>query len=130
YGKHSFHPVNLEERAKVDVLTEFSNLHLNRWFMAIAFNLVLGPKLGFPVNEAMLAEGRKTLPDMLARFDRVIAGRTYLAGPDLTIADCNLLPFACTWKMCQLNMDAYPNVLQWVTRLTERPAWKKVEQTT
>jgi glutathione S-transferase len=128
YQKHSFYPLNLEERARVDMLVEFGSNHLNRWLNTLAWGLHWAEKFGMKANPSLTEEARVNALQMLERFEKMVSGRAFLAGPELTLADCNLLPFLSQWKVCKVPLASYPTLERWVSRLTERPAWQKVEK--
>lgn len=57
-------------------------------------------------------------------LDRRLEGRDYVVGDSLTIADIAILPWAKTYYNQNVDIDAYPNVKEWRSRLLKRPAFK------
>ena len=119
-------PVNLEDRAQVDSVHEFAQNHLARHLLAIAWNLHWTPKFGMTCDHKAVEDARALLLPMLERFDRVIAGRTYLAGAQLTMADIGFAPFVAWHQHAQVSFRDYPNIQAWADRVFARPSWVRV----
>lgn len=69
-------------------------------------------------NEAFFAQFAKVLDDHLA-------GRTWLAGDALTLADIAVAPPLMMTKLARLPVRPYANVQAWFSRLQELPVWKE-----
>lgn len=129
FEAYDYFPVGLAERAQVDMLMEFTQLHVNRWVGALSWHMNLAPKLGHPVDERAIAEARTNLPAMLERLDKQVAGRKFLAGANLTLADINTIPFMAQAQAIQLSLADFPSLSAWLNHMVERPAWRKVQET-
>ena len=57
-------------------------------------------------------------------LDRRLAGREFVVGDMLTIADIAILPWTRTFYNQNVDIEAYPHVKAWRQRLLERPAFK------
>jgi glutathione S-transferase len=125
YQVHQLYPANLEDRAQVDQAFEFVQAHVNRWVMALAWNLGFSAHFGVPADQHAINEARSQLPGTLARLESYLNGRTYLAGHDFSLADVVLLPALAQHKAAQVSLADYPNVSGWLERASARPAWKK-----
>ncbi len=58
-------------------------------------------------------------------LDAHLAGRTWVVGDHLTLADIQL---ACTLMyapMARMSLDGFPNVAAWFERVTALPAWQE-----
>jgi glutathione S-transferase len=58
-------------------------------------------------------------------LDRHLAGRKYLLGDQLTIADFSVgiaLPYA---DKANIPLAEFPNVARWHDRMDEMPAWRE-----
>lgn len=88
------------------------------------FEHVVKPDFGFgtPDRDAL-----KRCDKELAPFARVLdahlAGRRYAACGRLTIADFQLASMAADWRRAEMPLDAFPNVVAWLDRLADIPAW-------
>ena len=58
-------------------------------------------------------------------LDRRIAGRDFIVGDDLSIADIAILPWSKTYQDQHVDLADYPNVAAWRSRLYDRPAFQK-----
>lgn len=54
-------------------------------------------------------------------LDQRLAGRDYVCGDNLTIADIALYPWLRGWKWSKVNITDKPNVVAWVDRVRARP---------
>jgi len=57
-------------------------------------------------------------------LDRRLEGRDYIAG-DYSIADMACWPWVITYKLQEVDLDAYPNVKRWYKSLQTRPALRR-----
>ena len=58
-------------------------------------------------------------------LDQRLAENEHLAGADYSIADIATWPWVSRFDYQQIDLDAYPNVLEWYLRIAERPAVQK-----
>ncbi len=54
-------------------------------------------------------------------LDRQLAGRNYLVG-EYSIADMACYPWIVPYEMQQQNLDEFPNLKNWFSRIRSRPA--------
>lgn len=91
------------------------------------FEYVIKPWAGGafgPTNPAAAEEATKQFRPNAAVLNEHLAGRKYLLGDQLTIADFAVaitLPYA---KKAKIPLDEFPNVARWHDRLNELPAWR------
>jgi glutathione S-transferase len=92
------------------------------------FEYVIKPWVGGafgPTNPAAAEEATKQWRPNAAVLNEHLAGRKYLVGDQLTIADFAVaitLPYA---KKAKIPLDEFPNVARWHDRLNELPAWRE-----
>jgi GSH-dependent disulfide-bond oxidoreductase len=55
-------------------------------------------------------------------LDRRLAGRSFIAGEDYTIADVASYPWIVPWQRQQQNLDDFPNLRRWFEGVRARPA--------
>lgn len=130
HGKHTFYPDNLEERAKVDQIADFTTLHVGRWSQSLVWNLVIAPMIGQTANQALVEEARRQLTGYLPRLERYFtasSATSYLCGPTLTIADCAFAPTAAGLARAGVSVRDFPLTAGYIQRVTDRPAFKKVQ---
>jgi GST-like protein len=91
----------------------------------------LGPMAGQNHHFGIYAPEK--LPYAIARYvnetnrlygvlDRRLAGRSFVAGDDYTIADMASYPWIVPWKRQQQNLDDFPNLRRWFDAIRARPA--------
>jgi glutathione S-transferase len=72
-------------------------------------------------------ESLKTKGADLIRYAKVLdehlANRSYAACNRLTIADFHLASMAAYWREAQMPMAEFRNIVRWLDRLMEIPAW-------
>lgn len=92
------------------------------------FEYVIKPWAGGtfgPVNPAAAEEATKQWRPNAAVLNEHLAGKKYLLGDQLTIADFSVaitLPYA---QKARIPLDEYPNIARWHDRLNELPAWRE-----
>jgi len=88
------------------------------------FEYVVKPtfKIGAPDADAL--KGKGAAVEKLAKIlDGHLEGRRYVACDRLTIADFQLAPMATYWRKAEMPLSPFANVVSWLDRLTEIPAW-------
>lgn len=123
----SLYPVNLEDRAQVDMVYEFVQAHVNRWLNSLVWNLAVAAKFGLSPDAKAVSEAYAQLPTALGRLESWLSGRNYLAGPSFTLADIALLPTLAEYRSAQISLADYPQLHAWLDRVSTRPAWKKYQ---
>jgi len=63
----------------------------------------------------------------LAVLNGALAGRTYLAGPEFTVADLNVASVLSLAPMCGLDLTPAPTAQAWLQRCTARPALARAQ---
>jgi glutathione S-transferase len=118
----------VERRARADV---------NRWLFWCGQHW--SPALGvlswerwmkglFKLGEANAAEverGERDLSQFARVLDDHLAGREWVSGPAVTIADFALATPLMRMNEASIDLGPYPNVAQWFARVQALDAWKK-----
>jgi len=76
-------------------------------------------------NPVVIAKAQEKIPPMLAVLDQALAGKDYLVGNKLTLADLNAGSVVNIAVALQIPLDQFPNIGRWLGRLKERPSFKK-----
>lgn len=79
--------------------------------------LKFNPGTSAYAEDRFAAEARR----LYAVLDRQLAKDRYVAGPDLSIADFAIWPWASRFEWQQVDMKAYPHVTRWYEELAARP---------
>ncbi|MFY0538493.1 glutathione S-transferase family protein [Nannocystis pusilla] len=88
------------------------------------FEHIIKPSFGFGEPDR---EELKAKVDNLRRFarvlDRHLEGRDFVACGRLTIADFHLASMATDWRESEMPLADFANVVRWLDRLRQLPAW-------
>jgi glutathione S-transferase len=98
--------------------------HFGRALGAVLFERLFKPMMGGKPDEAVAASALGQFRPLAALLDAHLAGRPFVAGGTVTLADYSLgclLPLA---KFGHVDLGPYPNVRAWLGRLDEREAWR------
>jgi glutathione S-transferase len=74
-----------------------------------------------------LARGAADLAQAAAVLDKHLAGRQWLVGDSVTLADYAVAPPLMYRERARLPLDAYPQLLAWFDRVRALPAWRDSE---
>lgn len=119
-----------ERRARADV---------NRWLYWVSSHLApaVGPinfermwkrfTIGGPPDEALIARYERFFHHAAGVLDAHLAGRTWIAGDRLTLADFSVGATMMYMRPTQLPVDGYPNVVAHVARVHALEAWRSTE---
>jgi len=125
-SRSAAYPADLQGQIRVDETVSWLSTQLHETFCV----MVCYPAIGVPhgMGPAQLADlqthGREHAPRWLTVMDQhMLAGRPYLCGDQITIADYLGLSFILLGKFVDYDLSAYPNIQAWVARLQARPAY-------
>jgi glutathione S-transferase len=113
---------------QIDVVKwlSWNSEHFTRHAGNLYFNYVIKPKFGLgAVDEKAVEEATGFLKQFGAVLDRHLAGRNFLLGDHLTIADFAVsvtLPHA---EKIRLPLDGFNNIARWKELLSELPGWRE-----
>jgi glutathione S-transferase len=124
----TLYPTEPRARAEVNRWLSWAQAHWSPAVGAISWERVWkklaigeGPdEVHVKRNEAFFAQFAKVLDDHLA-------GRTWLAGDVLTLADIAVATPLMMTKLARLPVRPYANIQAWFSRLQELPVWKETE---
>lgn len=68
---------------------------------------------------------RREVARLYGVLDRQLAGRPFVTGDALTIADIAIWPWAMGWETQQQTLDDKPHFARWLAALAERPAFAR-----
>ncbi|TWB69276.1 GST-like protein [Nitrospirillum amazonense] len=91
----------------------------------------LGPMAG--QNHHFVQYAPERIPYAMTRYvnetnrlygvlNRRLAGRTFVAGDDYSIADMAIYPWIVPWQRQQQNLDDFPDLKRWFEAVAARPA--------
>ncbi|WP_417666839.1 glutathione S-transferase family protein [Roseibium sp.] len=98
--------------------------HVQRWLSVAAGEVASGPaaaRLVTVFGAGLDHEAAKTKAHGLLKVvDQQLAERDYLAGPGITIADIAVYSYVAHAPEGGVNLDAYPAVRRWLSRIETR----------
>lgn len=109
------------EHAEVNKWNIWSITHLSESF----FPLVMQKYFNSPDSEATKNAQEKELPRYLAVLENQLAGKEYIVLGKFTLADITAMSVANMAHFVGYDMSAYPNIVSWMQRLSERPAYQR-----
>jgi glutathione S-transferase len=80
-----------------------------------------------PTDPLEVARGERELAECAAVLERHLAGREWLAGKSLSLADIAVAPPLMYTAMAQLALAGYPNLQAWFGRMQALDAWQQTE---
>jgi glutathione S-transferase len=98
------------------------------WAPAVApfyFEHVVKPtfQIGLPDRDALPSKAA-AVQSCAAVLDNHLTGRRYVALNRLTVADFQLASMAAYWRVSEMPLDRYPNIVKWLETLMDLPAWR------
>lgn len=112
------------ERAEISKWT-----YLNAAHFGPSFARVFAHTIRLPEDKRIASvakEGRAEATKILGILDGALAGKQWLVGGRITLADLSYAPSLAFAPMLGFDLAKYPNIAAWLGRMKERPAFKKV----
>ena len=125
------YPKDLRERARVNEMMDWINTQLCR---DLAYGTVYSqifPSHKRPTEESQrvtVAWGQERAKTWMTVLDQKLlgAGKPYLCGAHITIADYYGASFVHLAELIGSDLSAYPNIDAWLERMKARPTWEKI----
>jgi glutathione S-transferase len=80
-------------------------------------------QIGLPDRDALPSKVA-ALQSYAGVLNNHLGGRRYIALNRLTIADFHLASMATYWRVSEMPLDRYPNIVKWLEGLMDLPAWR------
>ncbi len=121
-----YSPGDAYRRALIDQWIDYFSCHLGRWLGTLLFERVFREQFGMgPKNADSEKEALGFIEQQMACVNDRLAGRPYLAGSTLTIADPFAFAYVETCETSDCSLDPYPNVAKWLDSYRGRDAVKR-----
>lgn len=117
-----------DEAARADVTRWqfWDAVHFSANIGTVSFQRVFKPMMGMgDPDVAKVEEALTNFRRYAAVLDKRLAGRSYVVGDQLTLADLTLASSLMYAKQADLPLAEFPNIQAWFSRITELDAWKK-----
>jgi glutathione S-transferase len=117
-------PTDLKVRADADRWMDWCTSTLWPSFRPVFWNLIRTP--ADKRSQKEIDEGAQKTGEVLARLDAHLAGRKFVAGDQLTIADIAFGPIVYLVQNVPFERPRLANYDAWYARISDRPAFRKV----
>jgi len=125
-GGDALFPRDPAKRADVVRWQNWELAHFNRAFGVFAFETVAKPGFGLgPINAALAEEMKGHLARFAPVLDAHLAGRQYVAGDGLTIADYSMIHLEGFKEAIDFDWSLYPNLNAYYERMRKNEHWAK-----
>lgn len=124
-AKSDLWPIDPAKQIEVLKWLTWNSEHFTRHASTLYFNYVIKPKFNLgEVDVKAVDEATGFVRQFGAVLDDHLAGKTFLLGDHLTVADFAVsvtLPHA---KKIKLPFDTFTNIARWKSQLEELPSWR------
>ena len=127
---HPLYPAELQLKAQVDQWRGFAWQHLGTAMNKVAFNRILAPEFGIPVDERSLKEGLEWLERYLPIVDAQLSTLAFLVCDHMTLADVVLLSVLDLAGPSDVDLTGFQEIQRWLGVMHELPAWQKFRDPT
>ena len=122
------YPDDVKIRGQIDQWMDFAAHHIRTNMSKILFNKIFAPMIGLPVDEKSMADGEKFLTANLPSVDAALAGRGFIVGDALSLADIALIAAMEPFEMIGYDMSKFENIVAWRNRLTGEAFYTHVHE--
>ena len=123
--KSELWPTDSEKQIEVIKWLSWNADHFTRHAGCLYFNYIIKPKFGLGELDTKATEEATGFLRQFGRLlDDHLAGRAFLLGDHLTVADFAVsvtLPYA---DKIHLPLEGFKNIARWHDRMNEMPAWR------
>ena len=123
----ALYPHEVRARADVNRWLFWSAQHFMASIGLLNFEYVVKRFLGQTSDADAVAHGEALVAENAKLLDQHLAGRTWVSGAQLTIADLALAAPLCAIEQAKLPLTSatYPNLFAWLARIEQLDAWKQ-----
>jgi glutathione S-transferase len=123
-----FTPEDLRAQARMNQLCGITDWYvMPQITMGVAFDRLIAPKIGLPVDEARIAASIPLAKVCVAEIARLLGDQPFLAGDTLSIADLLAGPhlsfFARTTES-EAILEPHSKLSAWIARMNARPSFQ------
>jgi glutathione S-transferase len=128
-GETPLFPRNPRARADITRWQCWEGFYFNAAMLTLAFEFVAKPRNnGGPTDHSAVAAANEKLARFAPVLDGHLAGRKYLVGDHLTLADYSLAVFERYVDLVHFDFSPYPNILRYADRLRGAEHWARSGQ--
>lgn len=116
----------IEERARVQQWSTWALAELQPPLVQMLIQLFFVPEDKRDMKS--VETNREKVPPMLKVLDTSMAGKNYVLGQKISLADFNLFSVVNIAHAFQIDLTAYPAVNEWFKRMKDRPSVRKFSE--
>jgi glutathione S-transferase len=129
-GDEELFPRDPRGRADVTRWQVWEVAHFNNAFGTLAFEVFAKAKHNFGQrDEYLVRQAQENLARFAPVLDAHLAGREYLVGKNLTLADYSMIPFEGYRALLPFDWSPFKNVNAYFDRVRTAPAWVRATAT-
>jgi glutathione S-transferase len=121
-------PADLRERGRMEQWMSVESSYFTPAAMKMIYQLVFNRWRGLETDQGIVDKARGEVGRALDVVDKALAGKQYLAGEQLSLAEISFMPYLeyLTVGGAGDLMSARENVGPWWDRIRQRPTWQQV----
>lgn len=124
----TLYPQSAQARADVNRWMFWGVQHFAPAVSVLAWeNVWKGMSIGGAADPREVARGTRDLGQFAAVLDAHLAGRDWMVGDDLTLADFAIAAPLMYRDKALLPLEPYTNIAAWHARVRQLPAWRETE---
>ncbi len=124
----TIYPTELRARADVNRWLFWAAQHWGPALGALTWERWMKPMFGMGDGDPHeIARGERDFTQFAKVLDAHLAGREWISGPGLTIADFAIATPLMRTKEASIPIASYPHIAAWFARVEALDAWKKTQ---
>ena len=128
-GETELFPRNPRTRADITRWQCWEGLYFNAAMLALAFEFVAKPRNnGGPTDQVAVAQANASLARFAPVLDSHLAGRKYLVGDHVTLADYSMAVFEPYVDLVNFDFVPYRNILRYAGQMRGEQHWARSYQ--
>ena len=129
-GSDALFPRDPQRRAEIVRWQSWEQSHFNRALGTLVFEGLIRPKLNMgPTNQALVEVAQTDLARYAPVLDRHLAGRRYLLGDAITLADYSMICLEPYKEAVTFDWSPYPAFNAYIERMRQVEAWTRTAAT-
>jgi len=123
--RSSIYPQDNKSLALMDAWMDYVSIHVGHAMGRVLFNRVFAPMAGEKVDQESLQTGLKFLDKYFPVLEKQLSKNKFLAGPEFTLADIDLLAVLDPCELAQITLEKAPSITKWRNGLKAQSFYQK-----
>lgn len=130
-GETPLYPSEPKTRALIHQWLSWTIAHFETTAGPVMWENFFKEKLtGQPGDKALAEDATKAFMPVAKVLNDALAGKDYLLGKQITLADYAVAGFFMYVKEANYPLENFSNIRQWIQRIEQQPSWKKAAEKT